>query len=478
MGKTHLILGLGCALLAGASTVVAQEDGGRASVSALDEEQIRKIVEEAVRDEYAKGIVTIGGAELKLGGKIELNFVDTQNESASLPGGPTDNPDPHLIFDRLRIEPELDIGRGLEFYGQIDFLADEGDTFIKEAVLHHRYEKTWFRLDSKVGIEDRFIHIGPNARVTESFPLLGTAFWRDEELALLFAARFGRKGGPKPSKDVEKEYAELMRYTDSALWHSPPLDFSSNPGAFTLHFSLGGGSELDGKSVIKDKADLQEIIQDNRKVENTALRDVGVGLEYERDFLELGEISILGFYYEDKLDDDSVRFLQQNLTIFDPLTNQPLAGYGLREESFKRRIGITFRYHLEAFHLLYERGIDTQPGDGVYLTAQYIDAKDGKLERDGFYVQGSYRYSFQKPLIGDRYFRYIEPVIRYGELNSNATSFVNLPWSWDREELVFGAVAGLTKKILLKMEYVISDEDTGGSDVDNNEFLFQVLVNF
>lgn len=476
---------IGC--LGAGGRLAAQDEDGAAdekqdarAAAGLDKKGLEKMIKDVVEEEYSRGIITIGGAELRLGGKLELNFIDTQSERRSFLGGPTDNPDPHFRVDELRIEPVIDVGKGLEVEAQIDFIPEDGETLLKEAVVAWDYDVDWWlESDAQLGLDDPFIHIGPSDRLTESYPLIGTAFWRDEELALIWKVRVGdKRGAPRPKKKGAGKRREPLREEFTRSTDYDAFDFSNNPGEINLLFSIGNGYTLDDKAVTKDSGTLQRIIQDGREVEsNLSLRDIGLGVGYERDFNNLGEIGALLFYYEDELNEDSVQVLQQGLTLIDGLTGLPVRGYGSSEANYRRRVGITANYHLEAYHLL-SSFMDTWPGDGLYLTVQWIDARDGDLERDGWYAQVSYRWSFVKPLIDEKYFRYLEPVFRYGELKNNQAPIPSLPLSWTRRELVLGAVLGVNDHIFFKTEYLFNDETTGGGSVNNDEFLVQLLVLF
>lgn len=463
--------------------------------------EVKKSIVEAAKEVYSKGVITIGAAELRLGGKLELNFVDTESEHDSLLGT-TDNPDPHLEFDRLRLEPELDVGKAVGIRGQLDFRPDRGNTLLKEMSFFHDWKhEWWFRTESQIGLDDRFIHIGPSARLSETYPLLGTAFWRDEEIALMWKGTIGNKRGAKVEKPVKPAKAPKPprrrsapaaedeappaleevngRASQTSSTEHEPFDFENNPGALVLHFSVGDGHTLGVKEIGKDQANLQEIVQDDRNVKTgLSLRELGFGIGYERDFNFLGELDFLFFFFDNRLNQDSIDFLQDGLTVRD-LAGIPTAGYGNSEKDYQKRIGFSAGYHLEAYHLLRDwlDLMDTRKGDGLYAFFQYIDAQDGNLDRDGWYVQGSYRLSFPKPLI-DNYFHYVEPTVRYGVLDVRMDQVPSLPGTWDRRQFLVGGVLSVTKKIYIKTEYVFNRESTGAGAVDSNELIVQLLINF
>ena len=308
----------------------------------------------------------------------------------------------------------------------------------------------------------------------------------------MWEGRLGRpQGAPiKGKRKKKRQFDSIPRSEKTSSTTYDPLDFRHNPGALTFNFSIGNGYTLSGKEATKDDAAFQEILHDDRETEDgLSLRSLGFGVGYERDFNWLGEIHGRFFYFNDELNEESVAFLQSDLTVRDG-TGAPVAGYGDSDDDDAYRLGFGVRYHIEAYHLL-DQWMDTYPGDGLYAVFQWIDSRDGELSRDGFYIQTSYRFSFVRPLVADRYFKYIEPVVRYGELNVNDGNFAELPLTWDRSELVFGAVVGVTKHLFLKVEYVFNNEsfdeetvDIGGGtaavddDIANDALIVQLLVEF
>ncbi len=124
--------------------------------------------------------------------------------------------------------------------------------------------------------------------------------------------------------------------------------------------------------------------------------------------------------------------------------------------------------------------------DGLRLQGQWIRGVDGDdFERDGWFVQASYRYSFPERLIAGRYLRSVEPLVRYGELDTNLGPVVGLPATWDRERLVVGLSIEVTGETLLRAEYAFNDEDTGSSaadpgpgSVDNDELVIELRLFF
>ena len=164
--------------------------------------------------------------------------------------------------------------------------------------------------------------------------------------------------------------------------------------------------------------------------------------------------------------------------------NSVESGYGISEADNSSRYGFGVDYFLAAKSLFPRWKKNVRKQDGLRLGFQYINAEDGDLLRDGWYTQASYRFSFGK-LVGNRYFRSIEPLVRYGVLNVDAPGSggapfkdPSLPGTWDRQALTIGALLEVTGDIFMKFEYVMNTEDSGGADVNNDEMLIQLLLTF
>lgn len=456
----------------------------------------------------SRGVLTLGGVKLRLGGRAEIQLIDSQSESDPVVGK-TQFPDPRLKIGRLRLEPELELSRVLSLHSQIDFKPSKGNVLLKELSLAYQEPwAAWVEPQARIGLDDRFIRMD---RRTRYYPLLGNAFWRDETIALQLAVAFlgdkrGRAFDRKPQKlspgaaaaaadgavaldadgrpvDLDQEEtAGARRWGQEVV---SPLDFASNPGELKLFASVGNGAVLDTKAVGADGATFNDLVQDGRNVNTEpSVRELGVGVRYARDFAWLGELELLGFYYNDELSDTSLAFLQNTLTVRSPVTGAPLAGYGNSNSRTSYRYGFGAEYFLPAESFLGEKW-HPRKNDGLRLAAQWILGKDGHLRRDGWYVQGSYRYSFPERLFLGRYGRSIEPIIRYGVLDTNLDATPLLPGTWDRRQLLLGAFFELTREVGVRVEYAFNNEDTGSSATDpgpgsvhNDELLVELLVAF
>lgn len=463
-----------------------------ADLEAEAEEQ--RDLQAEVEKNYAKGIVTLGGLRFRLGGQAKIDFIDPQNENDPTFGA-TESPDPHLEVERLRLVPRVLFPRSkvlgdFSLRAQLDFHPTQGDTILKEATLDHELAPEWWVASHlKIGLDDRFIR---PQRLTQNYPLIGTAFWRDESVAIFWEGTLGDKRGkpekkPKGGKkaaaaeaadaaeEMEASGAEEERRGEEVPARSArtrstthgPFDFAGNPGALKLHFSIGDGYGANDKEIGRDDAPFNAILQDDRNLDPPlTLREIGLGAGYERDFHELGEFELLGFYYDDELRDDARAFLNTNLDLTD-------------DKRHKNFYGANAGYHFEAYHLY--RALDIvdamnpRRGDGLSLFYEWISAQDGDLERDGWYAQASYRIS--NPAAW-RFLRSIEPVARYGELKVDVPHVPSLPLTWARRQWLVGAILELARGVFIRTEYTFNDEATGGGSVSNNELLVQLLAEF
>lgn len=458
------------------------------------------------KDLFADGLLTLGGVELSFGGKAEILLIDAQNEENPIVGS-TESPDPHLKLNKLRIASDIRFNRNFDLHSEVDFRPSRGRVTLKELWTRHRWRSSWwFRTEEKLGVEDRFIR--PSRR-TKNYPLMGTAFWRDETLGINWGMRFGDKDG-KPRKkkkkkrgggnsvamlDVEDRPVALditgpgpgrSTLFGSAERDANPFNFEKNLGELNTYLYAGNSPTLDFRSINFDRTSFNDLVQDDREFgTDQTLRNVGIGMEYRRSFAWLGELGLLGFYYEDKLSDDSVGFLQSALTVRDLVTGAPVSGYGDSNLRSSDRWGFGGEYFLPAKSYMPPEW-NARKGDGLRVAWQWLRARDGNWRRKGWYVQTSYRYSFPQRLLFDRYFRSVEPIFRYGEYGGDIDAVSLLPGLWDRRRLLVGGRVEVTRDIFLLLEYTFNWENTGAgvgpatgpSSIANNELMLELLLRF
>ncbi len=106
---------------------------------------------------------------------------------------------------------------------------------------------------------------------------------------------------------------------------------------------------------------------------------------------------------------------------------------------------------------------------------------NGLLPRFGYYAEGSYFISQQildfLPILG------IEPLFRYGALNVlEIPRHRGTPETWDRKMTTLALLAHIDNYLIMKIEYYLLDEKTGGAPpedkVKDDQLVIQINFNF
>lgn len=186
------------------------------------------------------------GLDFSLGGKLEFEYVD--NEAEGMNG--------HFELDVVELYPKAVTKSGIIFKAEV--VGDHEKTTIEEA--HVTFPdmlpgNTWL----KIGKEDRFIK---RSRKTETYPIAGTQFWRDDVEGLWL---HGGKGG---------------LYWDAS---------------FTNSYALGS------KSTTEETVSSIKVLHDDRDNgdENTK-KEAGIGLGYKYK-TESHNMDLRVFYYDGKV---------------------------------------------------------------------------------------------------------------------------------------------------------------------------------
>lgn len=345
------------------------------------------------------GFLSAKGAEIDIKGELELELVETERGSGTY--SPKES-ETHFQLDKFVLQPVVKIGDNLKLDAQLYF--KEGGTKLNE--VHTKFSglagNTW--LD--VGLYERWTK-DHYSRTTEGYPLIGTAFARDDALTVTW----GGERGP-------------------LYWM----------------LSAGNGYQVGTKQVAEDGGSGQKIIKDGHSPNDFDKPELGLNFGY---VVELGggELDLLGSYYTDELSADDIAALSGYLPAYGSPDNKTRIGFGA-----KYKIG------------------------GWKVSAQYIDAEDGHLERDGYAVEIARKIKFE----GRDWFTGITPVVSYGELDIGAPYDQDpaLPESWDRDKTIVALIVDLYKNTKIKAEYYLNGEDTGGAELDNNEILVQLEVKF
>ncbi|MFT5206861.1 MAG: hypothetical protein ACI9CF_000602 [Candidatus Omnitrophota bacterium] len=253
---------------------------------------------------------------IELGGEVEIEIVDTEDDVA------TGEPEQHMQIDKVRLELEVQINEDMRFEADIDF-ADGG---VDLDEYYFIFQNLPLNSTLQVGLDDRFFK-GP--RGTERYPLAANAFWRDEELGLLWEA------------EVNDVY---------------------------IAFSLSQGLELDTRDIGEDDStgDAYALIHDDsRGAAYNGFHEFSGGLGYEFDLGEAGQLEILAWGLISKLSNADKAFLTTSLN-----------NYSSTDDD-QTRIGLNFEYSIGS----------------LGLAGQFIDARDGDFDRYAWYLQPTFDFT-------------------------------------------------------------------------------------
>lgn len=246
----------------------------------------------------------------------------------------------------------------------------------------------------------------------------------------------------KPNRKTET--ASLV---ESAFYNSDSLGliWSGKQQELYWHFSLTNGYELSETSPAEDKS--HKFICDAKQYgDSNENKEAGIGAGVKHSFAENHSLDVFGFGYLAKLSGDDKTVLRS------------IPGYGNSGDDRKEMAGAAADYRL---------------GD-LSLGAEYIASGYGSLDRDGFFVQAAYKIKTG----AGKCFTSIEPLIRYGELNVDLPNDPSDSLTWNREKITLALIVEIEKNVLLKNEYYINRESTGGAEVDNDELLVQLEIRF
>ncbi len=224
------------------------------------------------------------------------------------------------------------------------------------------------------------------------------------------------------------------------------LTWSGKQKSSYWHFSLTNGYKLSETAPSEDKSH-QFIYDAKQSGDSNENKEAGFGAGMKHSFAKDHLLDIFGFGYVSSLSGADRVFLQA------------VQGYGNAENSD----GV----------VMTGAAADYKSGD-LGICAEYIVSKYGALDRDGYFVQVSYKIKSS----ARKYFDSITPLIRYGELDVGLPEVETDSRTWDRKKIALALIIEIEKNVLLKNEYCINRESTGGAEVDNDELLVQLEIKF
>ncbi len=338
---------------------------------------------------------SLKGMQYKLGGELEFEYVDTQDDAE------TDQPSGHFQLDKFTLMPDIQVSDSVILHSLLLFGADRA--YASEA--YATFSGLPLNSSLKIGLDDRFIYEKPE-RKTEAFSLIDTAFARDDEFAITWNGR--RK---------------------SLYWM----------------LSLSNGLALGQQAPGEDAS--YKLLHDNRQLSDmNDNKEVGLGVGWKYIHTREFFVDALMFGYMARLSSDDIGVLQG------------IAGYGNSESDLNSMYGFSIEGTL----------------GGISLGGKYIRANDGVLDRYGWFFQTSYRIG----LDDRKLFIAVVPLIRYGGLAVDLPKTPGDPLTWDRNMTTLALLIEIAKGLMLKTEYYLNGETTGGDNVKNDELLMQMEIRF
>ncbi len=375
------------------------------------QERIGKLEAEKVMAKTDNWILGKKGDRIRIGGGVELEYSDGQ-DATWLPSTANEMrstaADGHFQVDKFELKLDAKVTDGINFKSKVRFDGDDNDIEVRDTYL----EMVDLPLDSYVQVGNNTVFFRPD-RITEGYPLGGTAFWRKRGLGIWY-------GGQR----------------EPLYWR----------------FSLTNGLELDDKDFgeTSGTTEFQRIIGDDKRNDDlNGNKELGFGLGLKQDLQRFGEVDLLGFVTRGRLTGEDVTFLQ---------TAANVPGYGSSSRTTKERYGINLDYTY----------------GNANLFGQFIRAFDGKLRRNAWYLQPSYKHPLRF-----KYLKAIQPLFRYGQYTINMAHVPAEGLTWGRQQYTAALIGHVTDNFRWKWEYHFNREDTGSSDEPrNDEWVTQLDYSF
>jgi len=366
------------------------------------------------------------GDKIKIGGELEFEFVKTQDDEDL----PADNPIGRFQVDKLRLKAKVKARDDIEFRLTLDFEIDEVE--IDEAYLTIE-DIVVSGQEISLGLQDRFISDSIE-RLTEGSPMARTAFYRYPDLGIQYKGKYGSVYWCASVTNGLVLYKE-----------EEEIDFDEEEIVTEI--------KLNTKQIGEDNDKRDKIIRDDTITKDPNVnKQVGIGLGLAPNLGDYGFLDVLVFGYFSKLCDNDLEALST-------LPDAPDAEDN--EDKTQGRYGANLAYTKDALE--------------VY--SQYVKAEDSFLLRHCWFVQASYKLD-----LGLRYLKAIQPLVRYGEYCTNRTPEPGTKkrryLTWDRKRTTIALLNHIEERVILKLEYAINDEKTGGEKPKNDEFLAQLEYKF
>ncbi len=354
-----------------------------------------------VGEPYEGGLLSVKGEKWEIGGELEIEYRDAQGDAKDSQS--------QFKIDQFYLIPKIKLKENVSMKAEI--AMTDGKTILEEG--HVTFAGFPGKTFIKVGLEDRFIK---RSRITETYPLNGSAFWRDDDLGITVGGKL-----------------------DFAYW------FFSYTNGLRIAKSA---TELTTQKVMEDGG--AKFLHEDRNVgDESENKEIGFGAGRKQDFGQFGKIDVLGWVFFSKLTPDEVSALNTELAS---------GGYSSLEDS-KSMYGFRLTHKWQK---------------KLNCVFEYISTGTGDLDRKGWYIEPSYKFKtpWNRP-------KSIVVLIRYNDLDNGLINDPGEVLTWDWQVFTLAGIIEIQKNVKVKLEYSLIDEDTGGAvDVENNEFLAQLEVKF
>lgn len=357
--------------------------------------------------------------------------------------------DSYIEMDRVEIDLKAIITAGVYTKGTVRFLHEKGE---KEADVDLPMWYTRFSHGAhwlRAGLTDRFIEPGEmdeGSRKTAGYPLSGNLFWRDEQYNVTLGGMFLFLGG-----DIRYRLSagtglalDDRRPGDHKFDYEDEINIEERVGIIDDTIGIIDDTTWEG---IRD-----ELFHDEDHGQHGD--EFAIGLGYRRHFYPEASLDLVGF---------AIRSRVRPEVGDDEPAGEDLIGW---PDDKQQRIGGRIVFAAEMPVALGE-------AEPLFM-AEYIVAKDGKLNRNSWYVQASYELSFARPLIAGRFLTEIEPLIRYGQYVVDVEKDFYDPLTWDRTQLTGALLIDIVDNVSLRIEYDMNTETTGGDEILNDELSVQL----
>jgi hypothetical protein len=265
---------------------------------------------------------------------------------------------------------------------------------------------------------------------------------------LVYDSQFKIGADDRITNEWPKRRTEAFALIDSAFARDDEMGVTwsrSRSNDFFWSVTLSNGYKLGKSSASEDKS--YKFLHDDRQTSDANQnKTVGLGIGWNLNNKKSNRLGIMLYGYSGKLSDDDLTIIQS------------IAGYGASNDKSNYRYGFA---------------LNATAGNWNY-GAKNIIARDGVLNRDGWYVQAGHTFKFS----GSNYLRSVEPFIRYGEMNVDLINDVSDSLTWDRSMTTFAVLLSIRNNFKIKIEYYLNGEQTGAGEVDNDETVIQFEAKF